>query len=249
MLQNISPVELWAGLDPKPYPENPYLTEIVDRDSLPGTALIGRTAFHRHYYDDMAYLEMARKHKATPENPLHIAFLGGSIGAQGYSVVAQAHAQDMHGCVRVTTMDLSPRFTSIARAGIYPASMINRESGFNFDFLEPIDDHYVRIKDDFKKCVDVLPAGGIEAFSNSNVECDVVALSNVLIYVNPDVQHQAIKMAARHARHAVSVLWGHLHEMPRDLYKAGLKTGPRGVEFDELLETFQQGKSFIAYKM
>jgi two-component system, chemotaxis family, CheB/CheR fusion protein len=162
--------------------------------------LISVTAFFR---DPQAYdvLEqelipalIARK---AIEVPIRVWVPGCATGEEAYSIAmllveGMAAAKSTSG-MQIFASDIDGDAIEVARAGIYPASVVSDVSPERLErFFTIVDDNHYQIKKQLREFV---------IFSHQNVisdapfsKLDFISCRNLLIYLRPEVQHKVIEL-------------------------------------------------------
>lgn len=168
--------------------------------------LKGDTHFFRHDLSYQKILDYAARLHALIGQTVTILCAGGSIGAEAYSLAYMGAKRGYDSWLRVQTFDYSRNFTNIADFGIYPAFMRFACEPEKADLLEHCDRDYVRVRDAFRRHVEVLPPMDMRDIYKSGHRCDMVISHCALMYFNggPELD-RAILGLAQTARHMLVV--------------------------------------------
>ncbi len=165
------------------------------RDDL----LIGVTSFFRDPRDfkrlESAVIAPLVARTPTDET-LRIWIVGCATGQEAYSVamlvVEQLEAQNKHNPVRIFASDVNEPALSVASAGTYAASMVTDVSDARLQrFFTRQDGHYTA-NSTLKDCLTFTRQNlvGEPPFSR----LDLICCRNLLIYLQPEVQHRTIAL-------------------------------------------------------
>lgn len=224
--------KLWDGLTRQAYAHLSDLTAITDETSFPGRSLLGHTTFFRNPIAYKAYLDRAQALHDAGQPKVEILSVGGSVGAEAHSLAYDAVKRNMHPWLKITTLDLSPRFTRIAVEGIYPQGMFARVQPERPGFTKPFGKKYVRVRDQFRFCVKARACKPLQLMATDQPHADIVILDNMLMYV--DRQNslvEGLRAAASMARHAVGIYSAYNPRLENALNNTNLKPGGNSSQF------------------
>lgn len=178
-----------------------YLRENSDEITLLyKDMLIGVTSFFR---DPEAFQVLAQRvlpelvARCDSDNPIRVWVSGCSTGEEAYSVAMllteQFLSQTKLPNIQIFGTDIDEDALEVARQGIYPASIDQEVSQERLaHFFVKTDDHHYQINKQIRETI---------VFAPQNLICDapfsrldLVCCRNLLIYIEPHVQHKVISL-------------------------------------------------------
>lgn len=183
----------------------------TEAQALHDDLLIGVTSFFR---DPESFEALAQKafpaliDGRKPTDPIRVWVLGCSTGEEAYSLAIALteflEASRVRAPLQIFASDVNPAGIEIARAGVYPADIVQDVSPERLRrFFVQLDGHYRIVKSIRDACV----------FSRHNVlidppfsRIDFVSCRNLLMYLEPVLQHDVVRNL-HYALAAGGVLW------------------------------------------
>jgi chemotaxis methyl-accepting protein methylase len=140
-----------------------------------------------------------------------------SIGAEPYSFAATAKASAFD--VAIDATDIEPDFISHAQKAVYPADILGGMLDDEKQCFEVTGQGEIKLRDDLRASVNFVPAQSITAPLAKSY--DAVFAMNVLTYLPPKLQTEAIATMAKSARKYLCVTAFHPDQIKADMEAAG----------------------------
>ncbi len=189
-------------------PDTPLMLRVYKDDKK------GATAFFRN----RPFLDtITTRLKDLPDRPVQVLFHACSIGAEPYSFAATAQGAGLD--VTIDATDIEPDFIEAARRGVYPAQITSRMRDDEKRLFADIGQGHVKLDDTVRDAVRFLPA--MSLLDPPAKQYDAVFAMNVLTYLTPEAQTQAIATMARAAAKYLCVTAFHPDTIQADMQAAG----------------------------
>lgn len=154
---------------------------------------IGVTAFFRNRPFIDTFFRLLTRETRTPRIFIHSC----SVGAEPYSMAAAA--ENLGVDLEIETSDIEPKFLETARKGEYPADILTPMTEAERRWFVSAGPDRVQVKDQLRRRIKFLPPMSVLDPLPSTY--DAVLAMNVLTYVGPTLQGEAISTMARSSRH------------------------------------------------
>lgn len=180
---------------------------------------IGTTAFFRNRALLSTICELISKKDIKS---LNILFHACSIGAEPYSflMTAKLHPVVKNIDINLYATDIEGEFLEYARNGIYDRNILNGMTEEERRFFICIDNEKVKISDEIKGKTCFLPPESCISFK-TEMNFDIVFMTNVLIYVDGQSQGEALRQVASYNSRLLIVTGFHFDRIESDLTSIG----------------------------
>ena len=155
---------------------------VVDETRTAGGRRVGTTGFVRHRQPMERLLGIITP---LPSETLRVLSAPCSIGCEPYSLAMIAEDIGFYKTrgLQIDGLDLSPAFVDAAREGIYPAEMVTRTVPLSLrGHFEPAADGMMRVDDELRARVNILPAQDLTAFTPEK-PYDALIMLNLLVQI------------------------------------------------------------------
>lgn len=175
----------------------------------------GATAFFRNRFFLKTVLAALRE---LAKDPVEVFFHACSVGAEPYSFTIKAKEEGV--TVRVDATDIEPNFVALAQKGLYPAGIVERMKDAEKKLFH-IKGNTAVLDDSIRQKVTFLPAQSV--MDPLPKTYDAVFAMNVLTYLTPAQQTQAIATMAASCRSYLCLTAFHPDTIKADIEAAGFE--------------------------